>query len=164
MNYSNGRVNINEPNISAKFNMMDKIPIDQATNYNNVLTGTFESSKLSEKYFSKENIDYIQHKLQEGVLHLSKNQINIDRQPNDSIVTVMRSMFFLHSLNQENNIEQQINTLNKHVLNYCIPHVYNEAVAYINYRNDVSQMYKPIAHPIHSSTTKKSLELTKRWF
>lgn len=161
---SNGRVNITQPNISTKFNMMDRIPIDQPTNYNNVLTGTFENSKLSEKYFSKENIDYIQNKLIEGVYHVSGNKITIDRQPNDGIITVMRSMFYLHSLNQFNNIEQQVHDLNKHVLDYCIKHVYNEAVAYLKYKNDVSQMYQPISHPIYSSTTKKPLELTKRWF
>ena len=160
---SNGRVNILQPNISTKFSMMDKIPVDQPTNYNNVLTGTFESSKLTEKYFSKENIDYIQNKLKEGVYTLSGNTIVIDRQPDDSIVTVMRSMFYLHSLNQFHNIEQQITQLNKHVLDYSIKHVYNEAVAYIKYKKDVSQMYNPISHPIQSSTSRKPLELTKSW-
>lgn len=161
---SNERVNITQPNISTKFNMIDKIPVDQPTNYNNVLTGTFESSKLSELFFSKQNIDYIQQKIKEGVYQISGNNLVIDRQPDDAIVTVMRSMFYLHSLNQFYNIEEQIQELNKRVLEYSIKHVYNEAVAYMKYKADVSQMYNPISRPIYSSTTKKPLELTKRWF
>lgn len=161
---SNGRVNIMQPNINNKFNIMDKIPINKTTNYNNVLTGTFENSKLSEKYFSKENIDFIQNKLKEEVYKLSGNTILIDRQPDDSIVMVMRSMFYMYSLNQIYNIDTQIEQLNNRVLEYCIKNVYSEAVAYIKYKKDISQMYNPISRPIYSSTTKKPLELTKSWF
>lgn len=160
---SNGRINITSPSILAKFNMIDKIPVDQPTNYNNVLTGTFENSKLTEKYFSNENIENIQNKLKEGVYILSGNKLIIDKQPHDSIVVVMRSMFYLHSLNQFNNIDKQIEELNKHVLDYSIKHVYNEAIAYLKYKKDVSQMYNPMSHPIYSSTTRKPLELTKSW-
>jgi hypothetical protein len=40
---------------------MDRIPINTNNNYQNVLVGTFERSQLSEKYFSKNNIDLIQN-------------------------------------------------------------------------------------------------------
>ena len=52
-NIYNGRVNINGPNLSTKFSMMDKIPISTNTNYQNVLAGNFERSRLSDAFFRK---------------------------------------------------------------------------------------------------------------
>lgn len=45
-NSANGKVDILGPNISAKFSMMDKIPINTNTNYQNVLTGNFEKNTI----------------------------------------------------------------------------------------------------------------------
>lgn len=163
MNNFNGKVNINQPNISTKFSMMDKIPINVPTNYNNVITGTFENTKLSEIYFSKKNIDIIQNAIKKGVYDKSKNTIIIDRQSDDAIVTVMRSMYLQHSLNRDFSISEQINKLNKYVIDYCVNNVYTEAVAYLKYKRDISQMYTPLPHPIYSNPMKKGLEL-KPWF
>jgi hypothetical protein len=57
MNQFNGKVNIMGPNIATQFSMMDRIPINTNTNYQNVLAGNFERSMLSDSYFSKKNID-----------------------------------------------------------------------------------------------------------
>ena len=116
----NGKVNIMGPNISTKFYMMDKIPVNTNTNYQNVLTGNFERSRLSDAYFSKQNIQIIQNGIRKGVYDKSQQKILIDNQPEDQIVTVMRSMYLQHSKNLEINIAQQIEELNTHVLQYCV--------------------------------------------
>jgi cellulase/cellobiase CelA1 len=100
---SNGKINIMGPNISAKFSMMDKIPINTNTNYQNVLTGNFERSTLSDTYFSKQNIQIIQNGIRKGVYDKSRSQILVDNQPEDQIVTVMRAMYLQHSKNLETN-------------------------------------------------------------
>ena len=51
----NGKINIMGPNISTKFSMMDKIPINSNSDYLNSLTGIFERSQLSDVYFSRQN-------------------------------------------------------------------------------------------------------------
>ena len=66
-NTANGRVNIMGPNVSTKFSMMDKIPLTTKTDYSNVLTGTFERTRLSDAYFSQNNIQIIQNALRKGV-------------------------------------------------------------------------------------------------
>jgi hypothetical protein len=137
---------------------MDRIPINTNTNYQNVLVGTFERSQLSEKYFSKNNIDLIQNSIRKGVYDKSKQRILIDKQPEDQIVLVMRSMYLQYSKNLDINISKQIEELNNHVLNYCITSVYNEAVAYLKYKEDASSMHKPMQHPIYSNKTNKTLE------
>jgi hypothetical protein len=158
MDRYNGKVNIMGPNIATQFSMMDRIPINTNTNYQNVLVGTFERSQLSEKYFSKNNIDLIQNSIRKGVYDKSKQRILIDKQPEDQIVLVMRSMYLQYSKNLDINISKQIEELNNHVLNYCITSVYNEAVAYLKYKEDASSMHKPMQHPIYSNKTNKTLE------
>jgi hypothetical protein len=163
MNNQNGRVNIMGPNLTTKFSMMDKIPINTNTNYQNVLTGNFERSRLSDSFFSQQNIQIIQNSLRKGVHDKSGGTILIDNQPQDSIVSIMRSMYLQHSKNLETNIPGQIQELNNYVLNYAINNVYSEAVAYIKYRRDASTMHIPMSAPIYSNKTNKTLE-QKPWF
>jgi len=160
---SNGKINISGPNISAKFSMMDQIPINTNTNYQNILTGNSERSRLSDTFFSRQNIQIIQNGIRKGVYDKSQSQILVDNQPEDQIVTVMRAMFLQYSKNLEINISQQITELNNLVLNYCIVQVFNEAVAYLKYKEDASTMHRPMQHPIYSNKTNKTLE-QKAWF
>lgn len=164
MDYSaNGRVNIMGPNVSTKFSMMDKIPLTTKTDYSNVLTGTFERTRLSDAYFSQDNIQIIQNGLRKGVYDRSNQKILVDQQPQDQVVSVMRSMFYQHSKNLENNIPKQIQDLNKYVIDFCVNQVFNEAVAYLKYKEDSSKMHVPMSAPLYSNKTDKTLEL-KPWF
>ena len=162
-NIANGRVNILGPNISTKFSMMDKIPITTNSDYKNVLAGTFERTSLSDAYFSLANIQIIQNSLRKGVYDKSNGKIMVDNQPQDQIVSVMRSFYYQHSKNLPNNIPQQISDLNEHVKKFCIKSVYSEAVAYLKYKEDSSKMYEPMAAPIYANKQEKTLEL-KPWF
>ena len=164
MDYNaNGRVNIMGPNVSTKFSMMDKIPLTTKTDYSNVLTGTFERTRLSDAYFSQNNIQIIQNGLRKGVYDRSNQKILVDQQPQDQVVSVMRSMFYQHSKNLEDNIPKQIQDLNKYVIDFCVNQVFNEAVAYLKYKEDSSKMHVPMSAPLYSNKTDKTLEL-KPWF
>ncbi len=163
MSIANGKVNIMGPNTSTLFSMMDKIPINTNTNYQNVLAGNFQRSPLSDSYFSKQNIQYIQNGIRQGVYDKSQRRISVDQQPEDQIVMVMRSMYLQYSKNLDTNIETQVKDLNRLVLNFCVNNVFNEAVAYLKYREDASTMHIPIIHPIYSNKTNKVLE-QKPWF
>ena len=165
MDYStNGRVNIMGPNVSTKFSMMDKIPLTTNTDYSNVLTGTFERTTLSDAYFSKNNIQIIQNALRKGVFDKSNKKILVDQQPEDQIVSVMRSIFYQHSNNLQDNIPQQIQNLNEYVIDFCVKEVYNEAVAYLKYKEDCSKMHVPMSRPLYSNKTDKTLEQKPYFF
>ena len=158
MSNSNGRVDIDGPNIETKFSMVDKIPVNTNVNYLNSLTGNMERSRLSDAYFSLENIEIIQHGIRKGVYDKSNQKILIDNQPKDNIVTVMRAIYLQYSKNLDTDITSQINELNNLVLDFCIKNVYSEAVAYLNYKRDASSMYTPMSAPIYSSKTNKTLQ------
>tara|TARA_B100001093_G_C26781425_1_gene994811 strand:+ start:267 stop:758 length:492 start_codon:yes stop_codon:yes gene_type:complete len=158
MSNSNGRVDIDGPNIETKFSMVDKIPVNTNVNYLNSLTGNMERSRLSDTYFSLENIEIIQHGIRKGVYDKSNQKILIDNQPKDNIVTVMRAIYLQYSKNLDTDITSQIDELNNLVLDFCIKNVYSEAVAYLNYKRDASSMYTPMSAPIYSSKTNKTLQ------
>jgi hypothetical protein len=70
----------------------------------------------------------------------------------------MRSIFLQYSLNNSENIKEEILSLNKIVLNYCIPKIYNEVVAYMKYRRDVSKISVPPNLPKSTNYNNTSLE------
>ena len=160
---NNGRVDIKCPNTTDLFNMYDRIPAHQCTTYRDALEGQWDTSKLSDMYFSKENIQHIQNKLREGVYMKSNGQYKIGEQDCDSLKVIMRSIFLQYSANMSDNIQNQIEALDTMVLNYCIPQVFSEAKAYLKYLSDASSMYVPMSHPVLAKENDKQLEL-KKWF
>ena len=160
---NNGRVNIKSPNTSALFQMYDKIPANQCATFRNATEGLWNETTLSKVFFSQENIQIIQNGIRAGIYKRSNGQYIIGPQDCDSLKIIMRSVFLQYSANQPFNISQQIEELNKIVLNYCIQQVYSEAQGYMKYVDDVSTLVVPIAHPIQASNTDRQLEF-KGWF
>jgi hypothetical protein len=160
---NNGRINIKSPNTSALFKMYDKIPANQCVTFRNATEGLWNDTPLSKAFFSQQNIQIIQNGIRAGVYHRSNGQYVVGPQDCDSLKIIMRSVFLQYSANQPLNIPQQIEELNKIVLNYCVQQVYSEAQGYMKYIDDASTLVVPIAHPVQASNTDRQLEL-KSWF
>lgn len=160
---NNGRVNIKSPDTSALFQMYDKIPANQCVTFRNATEGLWDETSLSQVYFSQQNIQIVQNGIRAGVFKRSNGQYTIGPQDCDSLKTVMRSVFLQYSANQPTNITQQIEQLNKIVLDYCIQQVYSEAQGYMKYIDDASTLVVPLAHPVMTSNNDRQLEL-KSWF
>jgi hypothetical protein len=162
INNNNGRIDIITPNINNLFDMKDKIP-NQTFDYRDALNGNWYKTKLSDLFFSKENIEIIQNGIRIGVYKMSNNNYIIDKQDYDEIKVIMRSVFLQNSKNKPCNITEQITKLNKIVLEYAIKQVYGEAQGYIKYKYDISNIHEPIAYPVMSKLNNKQLQL-KKWF
>jgi hypothetical protein len=160
---NNGRVDIKSPNTSNLFAMFDKIPANQCATFRNPVEGLWDETCLSKAFFSHQNIQLMQNGIRAGVYHRSNGQYLIGPQDCDSLKIIMRSVYLQYSANQPNNITQQIEELNKIVLNYCIQQVYGEAQGYLKYIDDASTLVVPIAHPVMANNTDRTLEL-KTWF
>ena len=160
---NNGRIDIKTPNTSALFQMYDKIPANQCATFRNATEGLWSSTSLSLAFFSQQNINMIQNGIRAGVYKRSNSQYVIAPQDCDSLKIIMRSIFLQYSANQPDNITQQINQLNKIVLDYCIQQVYSEAQGYMKYINDASTLVVPISHPVMADNNDRQLEL-KSWF
>lgn len=160
---SNGRVDIKSPNTLNLFNLYDKIPAHQCTTYRNPVEGIWDETPLSKAYFSRENLEIIQNGIRKGIYDKSNGQYLIGNQDCDALKIIMRGIYLQNASNLPYNITEQIENLNKMVLNYCIQQVYSELQGYTKYLYDASTLVVPIERPILSSLSDKQLEL-KPWF
>jgi hypothetical protein len=144
--------------------LYDKIPNNSdISTYKNPTIGIFDSTNLTRAFFSANNVAFLQHGIQQGVLRISHNKYRIGLQDQDTLFIIMRSIYLQHSKNLMNNTESQVAKLNSYVLDYCIKQVYSEAQCYMKYLTDVSTMYTPMDHPILAYPEEKQLELHS-WF
>ena len=145
----NGRVDVfTQSNSNALFALKDRIPLEsRCTGYQNALDGILEESLLSKKYFSKENVLFLQQQIQLGVYEMSNAKWVIDAQDCDSLKIIMRAMYLRHVKNLPDRIDEQIQDINNHVLDYAVKQVYRDVKTYYKYLSDVSTMYKPIDRP-----------------
>jgi len=158
----NGRVNLEEPeNPDARFQMFEKIAIkNKSTEYRESLTGDIENTLLSRTYFSAENIQIVQNGLRAGVYKMSgSREIVLPPQNIDILKTIMRHIFLEHAQYKPDGIADQIERLNKLVLDYVVPKVYSEAIGYLKYLEDQSRLVVPIELPRQSDRVYKQLEL-----
>jgi hypothetical protein len=161
----NGRVNILEPeDPDVRFRMFEKIAAkNKSVEYRDALEGNWEHNVLAQVYFSAENMQIIQNALRAGVYAMSNNAIIVPPQNIDALRVIMRSTYLQYAQHYPTNITQQVEQLNTYVLDYSVPFVFNEAVAYKKYLQDQSTLVMPLQHPEHHDRQYKQLEL-KPWF
>lgn len=163
--YFNGRVNImnDQSDPYAQFKMFEKVAVrNKATEYRDALNGWWERSQLSELFFSAENIQIIQNGLRAGVYEMSKNQIVVAPQNLDNLKIIMRTIYLDKAKHQNDNITEQIEELNRHVLEYCVPFVYKESIAYLKYLRDQSTLVVPLDREVRHDRDYKQLQY-KTW-
>tara|TARA_B110001450_G_scaffold129715_2_gene121965 strand:+ start:1940 stop:2419 length:480 start_codon:yes stop_codon:yes gene_type:complete len=151
----NGRVDITGNNNNDRFLLYERPENKKSTDYKEALIGNFNASVLSKTFFSAANITIIQNSILAGVSKKSNGLFKISYQDEDVIKTIMRAMFLQFSKNLDYDIREQIIELNNFVTDYAVPRVYNEAVGYIKYKNQVSVLATPIDLPkssYHSNT------------
>ena len=158
----NGRVNILGYNPYVRFQMHDKISNQKDTGYRAALTGNWQDNQLSIAFFSAGNIRILQNGIKAGVYKKSNGRFQIADQDEDTLKIIMRSMFLQHAVNLPNNIAKQVADINKIVIDYAVPQIYGEAVAYVKYKSDVSTLAVPIERP--TSTYENNTLEWKRWF
>jgi hypothetical protein len=157
----NGRVNIMQsPDPMVQFRMAEKIHVaNVATDYRGAVSGIFENNVLSQVYFSAGNIQILQNGMRAGVYEMSNKKYVIPNQNIDNLKIIMRSIYLQHAEHDPNNVTKEVERLNKMVLDYCVPSVFNEAVGYERYRQDQSSLVLPLSMPQQSDRDYKQLEI-----
>jgi hypothetical protein len=124
-----------------------------------MLRGNLERSPLSDAFFSRRNFDRLQEAIQAEVYRASgPKKYRIDRQDVDELKTIARALFLQYSKNSPFDIEGQVTTLNRMVIEWCAPRILSEIDAHLFYLNDISHLPVPLPQPIHlSSAGTKSL-------
>lgn len=124
-----------------------------------MLRGNLERSPLSDAFFSRRNFDRLQEAIQAEVYRASgPKKYRIDKQDVDELKTIARAIFLQYSRNSPFDIEGQVDTLNRMVIEWCAPRIVSEIDAHLHYLNDISHLPVPLPQPIHlSSAGTKSL-------
>jgi hypothetical protein len=161
----NGRVNIMETeDKDARFKMFERISVkNKATEYRESLAHVWEENVLSQVFFSAENIQIIQNAIRKGVFNLSKGEYNVPNQNIDALKIIMRSNYLTYAEHHPDNITEQVERLNKLVLDYCVPFVFNETKFYMKYLKDQSTIAMPFDRSNKTDREYKQLE-PKFWF
>lgn len=157
LNKNSGRINLKQENGTPLY-FQDTILNNDKSNYSNALKYTLQDSNLSKTYFSKKNIENIQTSIKNKVHEKTNYKYKINNQDSDQLIMIMKSIYLQYSLNKECNIMEQINILNNKVIEYCVPNVYSELMAYIKYREDISTLPLPPTLP-QNLYEDKTLEL-----
>ena len=153
----NGRVVFdNTPGLS--YNVFENSGMPN--NYQNSLKSIQTTNVLSKTFFSNQNVENLHMKI---VSNVSKQAgYRIAKQSDTQLQIIMRSIYLQYSNNLECNIQQQVNELNKKVLDYCVERIIVEISQFLRYKNDVSKMPTPMNHPQNlSNSGEKSLSFFK---
>lgn len=103
-----------------------------------------QQNELSDVFFSRKNIDYIQDSLRYLVYEKSCKKHIIDKQSETELLIVMRSVYLQYGEHKQHGIAEQVKQLNTAVLNYCVPKVLEEIKQYLYYKKDISALPVPI--------------------
>lgn len=99
----------------------------------NSLRGVQQESILSKVFFHKANIDLIQKQLITEIFRRTNGEYLIEKQSEQDLIVVMRSMFLQHAKHLPYNIPEQIRELNFLVVDELFPGVLSEIKAYFGY-------------------------------
>ena len=150
MNISNnmpfsGKVKIDNYNGGFPFHLFQDLGQNPNEDFNkNSLINIIESNEVSTYFFLRSNIDKIQDLIKSEISRISNDKYNIGNQSEVSLQIIMRSIYLQHSKNLPNNIDEQVDTLNQKVLDYCIPNIITNIKQHVGYIRDINA---PISIP-----------------
>ena len=125
-----------------------------------MMQGQRETTELSERFFSKQNIAQLQKGIRDGVMR--RCRVNLGDQDERNLLIVMQHVFFEEAHYLEADINAQVNTLNTDVLKYCIDNVCKNYQHYVQYRKDMDAPPSIMERPTYMRAD-KTLEF-KGWF
>jgi hypothetical protein len=165
MNYqNNGRINLVDRQIYPEYQMFHEKKEGLNEFKNEAVKSILQKNPLSDVFFSKQNIDYLQNKIVQTVYELTNGQHRIGRQSDIELEIVMRSIYLQFSLNQSSNLREQIRQLDEKVIAEVCPGIITAVKQYLQYKQDITNMPKPIELPITETIKgEKSLQLPP-WF
>jgi hypothetical protein len=114
----------------------------------NSVKDIFEESPVSNIFFSQGNVENIQ-KLIRYRVNKETSKV-IDRQSNNNLIVIMRSIFLQYgdaSLTTKEALIKEIRNLNDRVANFSVDRIVSQLGQHDTYLKDISSMPRPLDHP-----------------
>jgi hypothetical protein len=115
-------------------------------------------NSVSDLFFSEKNINAIQEGIRYRVYVESNGQFTIDRQSDQELKAVMRSIYLQYGIGSMDCIGQ-VRSLNARVLQWVVPEVLNNLLQYSRYKQDASTLPMPLERsPLATMKGSRTLE------
>ena len=122
------------------------------------------SSPLSKTFFSEDNVYSLQQQIRYKIFLMSNGKHTIPNQDPEQLSIVMRSIFLQYALNNPDKILDQVLTLNKKIVDYCVNQIWVEIKQYFGYLRDIDQGMVPIDREMNLSKDSQILVNNKIGF
>jgi hypothetical protein len=156
LNTFNGRINI-MGNYEKKIITKEAILTEDSANS---MSRNLEHSLLSRKFFSTDNINIIHKKIIIGVYEKSNKKYSISKQNERELLIIMRSYYLQYGKNLDTNIQNQVDNLNKLVIDWSIEEIIKNIDQYMIYKQTASTLPMPIERSqLPSQKGLKTLEI-----
>jgi hypothetical protein len=156
--YLNGRVNAYD-GIQNNLNFKKNYQINTESPQN-VTSRNLNCTRVSELFFSTDNIDLLQLGIRNKILNKSNGKYNIGRQSDDELKIIMRSIYYQYSKNLPTNINEQVKELNTYVIEWSVPQIITNLKQDEKYRYDISTLPEPLERSLLTTQKgTKTLEL-----
>lgn len=142
LNMNNGRVSLDTTN-AHRYELTDNSKKELFRN--NYVAGV-KKTPTYDRFFSKNNIKYLQEKIVINVKDCSKGGYDISEQDENSLLVVMRSIY-MDNLTNTGQTEQEVAYMNHLVIKYCVDNIIVNIKQYIHYLKSISKLPVPMEHP-----------------
>jgi hypothetical protein len=134
-----------EPNETIRPYELYKNSNSQQNTGVDIISNIVVPNAVSRTFFSNDNMERIQRQIINNVYTQSQKQIS--KQSYQELQIIMKSIYLQYSRNLPNNIEEQVLTLNKHVVDECVSIIIPNVIQYNKY---ITEITSPIAVPPRS--------------
>ena len=124
------------PNESAKPYELYKDSSQQQDTNVSIISNIVVPNALSRTYFSNDNVERIQRQIVNEVYNKSNKQIS--KQSYQELQIIMKSMYLQYGRNLPTDIEGQVITLNKYVIDECVRIIVPNVLQYNKYIEDIT--------------------------
>jgi len=111
-----------------------------------------QNTPLSNLYFSNRNIENLQAKIRKGVYDRSNGEFLIGKQSVTELEIVMRGIFLQYA-RYSGNLVEQVQQLDKMVIEETVPKIISNIKQYMGYLHDVQQLPVPLPLPKNLSSS-----------
>lgn len=123
------------PSAIHQFSMFERVSLREKSfiDIRGFLPQTYLESRVVDIFFSKKNVAALLIFIKQEILKMSNNEISI---PIENPKKLLSAMNFIYETQRGPHLEsslsaiQQVELLNKRVLEFIVPHIYNQAVSY----------------------------------
>jgi hypothetical protein len=138
----NGRISNLEGNNLISYDFFNETRSDPNAFRTQAIKNIHSESRVSNLFFSKENMDILQDGIRFVVFKKTKEVISKQSEP--ELQVIMRSIYLQYAKNLNTNIIEQVKDLNSKVLDYTVSYIANQIHNYKIYTNDITNMPIPL--------------------